>query len=556
MIDLEKYKLPQAPQSPGIDLSKYKVNKEEPKKEGFLGSLFNTAKQDYSNITATKNAGMAAAGTSIPKQILAAGTGVLAAGAEPIKLGWDAIGKALSPIITPIAEKSARSIAQNKIDHPEYYGGVENIAKDDAQVAKLKQGVSDWATNHPQASEALGAILNYASVLPAGKVVDVGAETLKSGSTVMKDSLKSILEPKKVPFSVKTPEEVLATAEKDLPKLTSEERSFYYDNKKQALNEASKKAEEAVKNDLQVKANASQKEAEDLQHQLSVASRDKVIELRPKITQALGRQSQEYRRLVNEELAPFKNQPVNNTEISDFVNNRFAGDENRALQIKQKLGLVEKVDPLSVKPTKLKTPNTIGKIYDQAQSLKQEVKNSSSRVYSPDEKLTDDAVSVLNDYLKTQGVDLKQSRQFWAKYAPLRDQLVNEAKPFLQTPIKTKTFASTLTRVASGKDVNNENFIAETEKLLGEKITKEQSDILSKIDANKKSAIANKIDADLALDNIKVAKESALKGISTAKFTVEQLARRRSIIKNAIKYGVGVIGLGTISEGVFRTLGK
>jgi hypothetical protein len=170
-----------------------KQNTAPAKKTSFFGDLFNTAKQDYSNITATKNAGMAAAGTSIPKQLLAAGTGVLAAGAEPIKLGWDAIGKAIAPIVTPIAEKSAKEVAQNKIDHPELYGGTSNIAKDDAQVAKLKQGVSDWATEHPQASEALGAALNYASVLPIGKAVDLGTDALKTGSTAAKDLAKSLL---------------------------------------------------------------------------------------------------------------------------------------------------------------------------------------------------------------------------------------------------------------------------------------------------------------------------------------------------------------------------
>ena len=344
-------------------------------------------------------------------------------------------------------------------------------------------------------------------------------------------------------------EKVLNTPEKDLHKLTASERDFYFSSKRAEVEAASKKAETTVKENLQKQADSSQKEAESLNKQLQTASRDKVIELRPKIREALGKQSQEYRKLVNEELAPYRNNKVDESEFSSYIDKKFINEPEKSQVIKDKLGLGPKTKGGS---------STIGQIYDKAQSLKQDIGVSARkgvRTYTSEEKLTDDTVSMLNDFMKSKGVDLKQSREFWAKYAPVRDQLVNESKPFVQAPIKTSKLASTLTKVASGKDINNANFISETEKLLGEKVTTEQEQILSKLDANKKQKLANEIDAQLKQDAIKAEKDKSLKGLTTKQFEVAQKARRRDIIKKIIGTGIAA-GIGYEAKGVLENTGK
>src|SRR3990167_5692701 len=278
----------------------------------------------------------------------------------------------------------------------------------------------------------------------------------------------------------KTQEQIMATAEKDVAKLAPAERKVYFDTKRaevtqahqaefEKINQTHANTEAKIQSEAKIKLDTLQKESETLQRQLATSSRDEVLALRPKIRTAMAKQSAQYRSIVQEELAPHAQNTVKTSDINSFIDSKFSDNPDMARAIKMKLNTVEEVPTASGVASRLdsgdvpkvREQTTIGELYDLTQKLKQGVGNG-SRVYSPDEKMTDDAVHTLTEYMKSQGVDLKNSRSFWAKYAPVRDQLMAEAKPFLQAPIKTKTFAGTLTRVAQGTDVNNENFIRET----------------------------------------------------------------------------------------------
>lgn len=349
------------------------------------------------------------------------------------------------------------------------------------------------------------------------------------------DKFKGIFSPKKL-------EDVLSTAEADIHKLNPSERKVWFEAKQQQITSQSEATTQQIKQNLLKTAEKHAQDAETLKHLLDVTSRDKVIELRPKIVQAMGEQSKTYRSLVDEAMAGKENVPIKTEELKSFIDSRFAEDPGKAAQIKLKLGLTEQVNPLSTKsfgnnvPTKLKSKTTLGEIYAQTKSLKQDL--NAGKVFSSDDKLTDDAIHTLSSYMKNNGIDLKEANQFWAKYAPVRDELVMKANPFNLAGTKTKGLADTLSRVAQGKDVNSENFIKESEKLLGTSMTKEAKAVVKRLVSSEKKALADKLNAQIRLEENKMATDRALQKLSNAEYEVERKARVRAIIKKVLGYGL------------------
>lgn len=471
-------------------------------------------------------------------------------------------------------------------------------------LAKHSKNIIDQAATHyndlkssnPQSADALESLLNIGATVGVGSsALEGGAGFLKSGAGALEDmgamgknALKSTGEAIKKPFTPNTLDKVLSTPEESVYKLNPTERSAWYDNQKSTITgqsdqaktgfktEAQQAQEQAATTKNEVKTglgqvqSATEQQMQDLNKQLATASRDKVIELRPKILSAMGEQSQEYRALVDKEMAGKENIKVDNGDIKDFVDSRFGDNPGQAAAIKAKLGLTEQVNPLSSQTNPLGTsaasnlqPNTtLGKMYEQAKSLRQDISSGATKgnkIFSPDEKLTDEAINTLTSYMKSQGIDLKEANQFWSKYAPIRNQLVTEAKPFLQTGTQTKQFAQTLMRVAKGTDVNNENFINEVENLVGEPINAQNKVIVSKMDATQKASAAADIaaqekiaNADLVAKQAKedianrqtaydTATQQKLKDLSDRKYETERRAIQRSIVKKVLW---GTVGLG------------
>lgn len=393
--------------------------------------------------------------------------------------------------------------------------------------------------------ETAGKVAEFGAelVFPVGKTTEVasalnkGKNLIKKGASATVDTTKGL---SKRFLSGKTAEEVLATPRKQVSKLSSAERSYYFDNLKAGIekefSQAEKLADEGLKVDLQGIAD----ESEALTRELQETARDKVVELRPKIVKALGRQSQKYRALVEKEISKVADTPIEEKSLIDFIDSRFVDDPNRAQAIRSRLGL---------EASEAGREGTVRSIFDKLTEVKKDLSGAAkkgTRVFSPDEKLTDDAITTLSQFLKQNGLDLSEANQFWAKYAPIRNQLITEAKPFLQSGTQTKTFANTLTRVARGKDVNNEKFIKEVEELIGEKITPKIKEVVSKMDANTKAEAVRKIEAEGKALEIKLAKERKLKKLTDEQFEANRKAGWRRIIKNIIIYGGTGTGVTTL----------
>ncbi len=469
---------------------------------------------------------------------------------NPLDTGIQVVGQAAGGINDVIGEgvSSAFNALPDSVQEGAKGIGVKILETPlgKAGLKAIQEGMESyeaWKVKNPVGAKNLESIVNIAALFPVGKatqavkkgvtgVVDAGVDASKSAFNKGKNA---ILDPIKKRFALKAEEEILSTPVEKVHLLKPQERAVWFDSQSSNITKARETVDLKIRQELESAVAKSEQEVTKLQKQLSTASRDKVLELRPKIIKSLGEQSKTYRKLVSEELAGKEDLPINNEELKNFVDSRFGEDIGRAQAIKSKLGLTETVDPLSQKPTKLEAETTIGDLFDRSKALKQDIKNSVTKVFSPDDKLTDDAVHTLTDFLKDQGVDFSEANKFWARYAPIRDQLVKEAKPFVQAGTQTKTFAQTLERVAKGSDVNNENFIAEVEDLLQENLTKDAQKIIAKMDEAKKLKLVAEIKAQTALAENRLASESAFQKLASSKYEAERKGRFRSGVKTAIK---------------------
>lgn len=463
---------------------------------------------------------------------VAINTVVGALGGKILEFGFKAVApyieKAVTKYGTPMVEKLAQYVPEGS-----------------------KKFMDDLASKIPTPSTS-GKILpeGASKVIAKGEEIIAKADDLvnETGSKILAKGKEKLVDPFankiKTKFKTRTPEEILATPEADVVKLGKEERKYYFDNIKESIAKKADETEKAIQAKLEAGLEKTTKQATDLQRELEVAGRDEVVALRPKIRKALGEQSKEYRRLVDEEISAVDDFTVSKDEMTQYVDKRFAENPEQAQNIKNILGMGESG-----------TDTTIGKIYEKTQSLGKEIAGSAkkgARVYTPEEKATDDAISTLLDFMRdARGVDLKVARQFWAKYAPIRNQLVSEAKPFVQSPVQTKIFANTLKRVASGKDVNNENFIKEVEKLVGEKLGVKSKSLLKKISLNDKKMVANKLEAEMKRVEAELLKKQELGTLSEKEFLIERKASQREAIKNLFKTAIGITIVGSGANAIF-----
>jgi hypothetical protein len=419
---------------------------------------------------------------------------------------------------------------------------------------------NQWKEKNPMDAQNLENIINIGSVLagqePAAKTAqgaaDFTAGAVEKGVGVIKGVGEKVtgLGEKAGELKTgignilkgKTEQEILATAPEEVYKLKPQERSIWINNEKTKIGTESSATQLKINQELDAKLTNYQKQADDLERQLATASRDKVIELRPKIKQAMAEQSAEYRTLIEKGMKGKENIPITIGDLKGYIDIKYADNPGIGAAIKEKLGLDTLLEPNKKAPFK----TSLGELYNQTKSLKQDISagaRGGTKVFTSEDKLTDDAINTLTGFMKKQGVDFSEANRFWAEYAPIRNQLVKEAKPFVQADIQTKTFANTLMRVAKGKDVNNENFINEVEDLLGKPINDENKAIISKIDANTKQKIASEMEAQQKTLENQLTKEQKLGNLKSAQIEITRKARTRDIFKNIFTRWIpGLVG--------------
>jgi len=487
------------------------------------------------------------------------------------------IGDAFGSIISHIVPQSVKDAGSNAVQW-----AADKVNSIPGMTEKLNQ-VNSFMDKNPDVAKSISDVFNTVSLLggekgtpvvknavsdlskvtggladkAATKIGEVGGNIVNKVGEVASNVSEKIGDvtggvKNKVGDLVKSKSEadILATPKEQVAKLNPVERKLWFDNEQAKITKQSELTTQKIKGDFSKQGEKLTAQADDLNKQLATASRDKVLELRPKIIKAMGEQSKVYRNLIDEEMAGKESIAVPVDELKQYIDTKFADNPAISESMKSKLGLND-VQEGNVLPKKgqdvitnvPKPTKTIGEIYNQTKSLKQDISSGANKgkSFTADDVMTDKAINTLTGFLKGKGVDFSEANKFWSKYAPIRDQLSAESKPFLQAPTQTKTMASTLVRVAKKADVNNENFIGEVNKLLGENINKQNEAIVSKLSATEKASVANKISAEEKLLSNKMAKEKALSKLSSEQFEIERQARMRGIVKKII-YGTILLG--------------
>lgn len=552
---------------------------------------------------------------AIPNFLAEAGKNDVSTSRNPVlAVGENALGatgSVLNTIFSPItnAVKSASDAFANSTTGEQVYKNPV-VGKLLDFFGGTSGKLDEWIQAHPEAARNLNNAITVGATAvsggengldkPIGSVKGI-IDTVKNGTNAVTDTIGDVKN-KVTSIGTKTPDEILATKPADVHKLTSEQRQFYKDNqskalanetssniekiksdalaREQELNKTHAAIEEKAKANLHKETDTSLKQIQDLKKTVDTTAYNKTIELKPKAVQALGEQSKTYSKLIEEDLAPHKNTPITHGEISDAIDKTFPENPVVAESMKEKLGVNSK-NP-SLKKGELPTIQseeptiTAGEVYDKTKSLRQEVGGAGkkgSRVYTPDEINIDKTVNALSDVLKNKGVDLSRANNFWREWAPLRDNIVKKLKPFDTGGYETKTFSEILKNNAKG-DIHNQNFISDFEKVLGEPITTETKTAMQNLTEAQKQSLATKLDAEMKIqdaklakerisEELKIEKEKALSGandeasikkaeLKKQNLEIDQKAARKALIKKIITTSLGI---GVATEGTLKLSG-
>lgn len=484
--------------------------------------------------------------------------------------------------------------------------GAGKIAADTgALISNIKpiKAIADYFDAHPEVETAIfrdiptilqGVTLGMGAketLSEMGSPKDVFTNTVKDVKGMASSVKENIVTPIKEKFSDvtsgfkqkttgafkgKTMDEILSTPEDGLQKLSPSDRSAYFDAKKAKLTEThaleqEKIAQQSLETETKIKAESDAKIAEiqgknqELVNQADRASIEEAQALKPKVIQSMAENSKTYRELVDAEISKHADTPVNASEIRQFIESKYADNPAQASQVIDRLNLKEPVPKAGELPTiqagaegSAIPETTVGKVYENIKALKQEIgiaAKKGSRSFTSDEKLTDDAISTLSDYLKSKGVDLSEANKFWSQYAPLRNKVIKSVQPFTPRGSESgtfETFTKDIQKSVKGIDEGNKDFMSATEKLLGTKIGNGKvRAALEKLDSNQKAEFAAKLEKEMKLTEEKMAKENAQKqsksklseeqkALDEKKFEADRKAKTRENVWKAIKWTTGI----------------
>ena len=533
-------------------------------RDSFLGKIGNLLGEGAEQTTKDL-AGMGVSAYNVAKQVPKIAEGVKKGKVVKDELSTERtlpiLGKT-KPFFTG-KEKAPEFIGKVATGGLEVAGAIEGVRGAPGIVKDVKSfgtGVKDVVT---QGVKNLGSKLaedsSKSEVVTGIKKV---GEKLKSLPEAVSKKTGSI-------FKGKSFDDIMATAEKDVKKLSPKEREVYFNQKSKEL--ASRHEEEmaAIKSRAQEKTTSIKKEYgsridsikesnKQLDREATTASAEEAQKLKPKVIESMKKNSQEYRNLVDKEMKGKGKSPVDKHELQTYIEERYKDDPKRVSDMKEKLGLSEKVDPMSTKQSKLKTKTTLEDIYNQAKGLRQDIKGK--KIYDASDKLTDDSIRVLSEFMKKKGVDLSEANKFWSEYAPLRDKLIKNVQPFTPKGSESSTFntfVEIIKKSTQGVDPKNANFIKATEDLLGEKIgSQETKTAIEKLSQGEKQKLATEIEKVTKLEKAQAEAEfkkmMSEKSISKEKENIELKrfnAERDSRIRTGIKRIIGA----TIAYGTART---
>ena len=438
----------------------------------------------------------------------------------------------LAPI-TPFIEKAVNQIAYQ---NPKLATTVVNSLKP----------MGDLAQKHPEEAGVIGDAINSLLAVVGEKL---GGEKIKTEGfkTPEVSGLK---------FGSKSADDIMATAPENVSKLNANEQKFWYKNQSKSLTEQATEASIKAKESADIDLASTQKEINDFNQKIGQTSSEEAINLKEPAQKLMKDSSAQYLELTGEAAdgSPALTKTIKPEDLSNKIDSKFEYNPEIAAKLKEDLNL--NVEP---KQGEISKELTNQDILDKAREIMQSVSKTAKtggKVYSPAEYEAMQRYSFLMEVLGDNGVDMTAANKFWKQYAPVRDKIVSQIKPWDEgvkgTPIaKTiqtaKAPVSTLTAKQVASQIDAQRFISELESRMGlpkdsiGKDVAEQMQGLEKAKLNKSTI--NKIKTD-ALNKIKADKAEALRTMSLEQYNNGLIARKREIIKKVIWGALGLTILG------------
>jgi hypothetical protein len=519
-----------------------------------------TKQPDYASMGVTKNKDGIYSSPTFLQGLEQAGIGIAnTLGSQAIGLGkW--VVNALKPSSNTVFNQKATPAQLAQGDVP-YNQAIQTGTDLQNQMAPQNQAQQGGAT-----AANVGEIL-----LPlAGTAADV----ITKAPSIAKGGFEAIAKM----AAGKTEEEILAISSEDVYKLNPSEQKVWYDNAEKgiksegkikigALKEQSDIAKTGIESssgitkqqiseDLQSKMATTDKQAADLEKELSQRANKNVEDLRQPARQLAKDKSVQFGQIRDEAIAGKEDVNIKKIQLSKTIDETVS-DPNVAAIVKKQLG---------IEGTGRGGNITLGEIYDKTSQLRESVGN-----YNPSDYANNQAIKVLNNIMKQNGVDFSAANKMWSEWAPQLERIDSSFDMYNKSGLTTDTQANKLINAAKGVDAGNAKFIKTIEDETGQPLTDNLKETLSKMSSNEKTSLANKaaatqqnldnealrveqlksqqIQDDLAKNKITQDQANKLDALNSKKYSDLRKAWKGRIIKWAIGGGAGTL---FTAEGIRR----
>jgi hypothetical protein len=278
-------------------------------------------------------------------------------------------------------------------------------------------------------------------------------------------------------------------------------------------------------------------ERETLNRMMRQKGHEGTLQVRQVFPRLAAKQSKHYRSLIQGAKGNAERVVLSRTDVSEQLTRRFPENPDNVQSI------LQQIFPEGTETTAITGRAALQHIDDFASKISRSAKEGRS-VYTFQDKLADDARDVLVDLLESRGVQgLTEARQFWAQWAPIRNQATRDFRPFLQTPTQTQQGANRLISVAKAKDQGNANYIAELENLLGDSLTDELRTMAQQLDANQKAKAALELKESLLRAGFRKQSLGRRSDLHRLRFEANEMADRRDVVGTTLRRAFRWMGL-------------
>ena len=399
------------------------------------------------------------------------------------------------------------------------------------------------------------------------------------------------------PFKAKTVDEIMATPETNLGKLSDAERNIYTSTKRAEITQKAQAEIDAIakrhNDELNTLNTTAQQEAAAIrtaadETSVRLANEEKALKeamatqsikeaeaLKPRLAELIKQKGNEYVKLIDEQMTA-------DIAQSQVTQNELASSIRKGVQPNNPISQQQADEDIAALSKVLKKGATVKDIYETAKQLRADSFGKSagtSRVLNKEEIQATRLINRLMTFLKDErGVDFTKANQFWSQWAPNRNLLVKKIQPYTASGRENASF-NTFARQLVSTNPKDANFIKNLEDTFDIKVSDlESRKILAKLDDNAKAKLANDVSKKAKTDELRLkksqdkeqarlslevekgkltqAKADELASLKLAKDTAILKAEQKKMVLNAIKYLTGVGLLAGTSIPIIGKIGQ